>query len=363
MSLSKKVVVIGSEGFLGWHIRCALYASGYETIAVDRQLFWSDEMERSIRDVDYIIHAAGVNRGSDEDVYNGNVELAQRLAELCQRSSCQATVVYLNSTHINKGTKYGDSKIRAAQILQDATEKFVDLVLPNVFGEMGRPFYNSVVSTFCHQLISNMDLSINDDAPLEVIHAQAVADEILQLFAHGVTGQRWMCGHKTSVVSLAEDLKKMHEIYLGNVLPSTVNEYERSLFNTLRSYGVPSFNLHQLAPKADDRGHLIEIVKTSSGGQLFVSWTNPGITRGNHYHRKKIERFVVLEGSARIRMRRMFTADVIEVTVSGESPVSLDIPTLHTHEITNVGSTSLLTAFWADEIFDPVVPDTYFELV
>jgi len=358
------VVVTGAAGFLGWHIRCALLAEGHHIEAIDRDRFWSEDFEAAVRNADAIVHCAGVNRGSDDLVRNGNLELAEHLAQTYTAQDSNARIIYLNSTHIDRQTVYGDAKAEAATALANvAAERFVDLVLPNVYGEGGRPFYNSVVSTFCHQIANNLDVTINDDAALEVVHAQDVADEVLKHLNSPTTGQLRLAGVKTSVVELANSLKTIHEVYGRNILPKTDDLFARSLFNTLRSYGIPEMIVHTLDPRRDDRGHLIELVKTGSGGQLFVSWTKPTITRGNHFHRRKIERFVVMEGKARIRMRKLFFSDVISIDVDRDSPVSVDIPTLYTHEITNTGDALLLTAFWTDEIFDPSKPETYAEVV
>ena len=358
------IVLTGSAGFLGWHIRCALFAEGHHVEAFDRSRFWSDELASAVQTADAIVHCAGVNRGTDAEVREGNREVAQRLADVYSSQRSSAAMIYLNSTHIDRGSVYGDVKAEVADTLAKvATNAFADLVLPNVYGEGGRPYYNSVVSTFCHQIASGLDLTINDDAPMDVIHAQDVADVVLKVIAEKRNGQLRVTGTSTSVVEIANTLLRIHENYRANVLPSTDDVYMRSLFNTLRSYGIPHMNVHSLDPRRDDRGHLIELVKTGSGGQLFVSWTKPGITRGNHFHRRKIERFVVMEGRARIRLRKMFTDEVVSVEVRGESPISLDIPTLHTHELTNISDTVLLTAFWTDEIFDSSKPETYAEVV
>lgn len=360
-----KVVVTGAEGFLGWHIRCALHAEGHETVGVGRATFWDDDLIRKVHESDVIVHAAGVNRGPDDEVYEGNIALATRLAEVVRASGFGGTVVYLNSNHIRKSTRYGDSKARSGEILADLPGvRFVNLVLPNIFGEFGRPFYNSVVSTFCHQIVNRLPLSINDDAALELLHAQDVADVVLRTLDEGLEGEIEPAGHMTSVVGVADELRSIDSLYRDrNVMPDTVSTYVRALFNTLRSYDIPHFNVHQLDPKFDNRGHLVELVKSGSGGQLFVSWTKPGITRGNHFHRRKVERFVVLQGQARIRLRRMFSSEIVEVLVNGDEPISLDIPTLHTHEITNIGDSLVLTAFWTDEIFNPSAPETYAEVV
>jgi UDP-2-acetamido-2,6-beta-L-arabino-hexul-4-ose reductase len=273
-------------------------------------------------------------------------------------------VVFTNSTHIDRDTAYGRSKRQAAQILSDAAPgRLVDLVLPGIFGEHGRPNYNSVVSTFGYQLAQGADLTINDDSPLELVHAQDVADRVIDAIGERQEGSFGMEGEHTSVVGLADRLTDLSQRYDTGVVPDIDSNYDRALFNTMRSYRYPSRYPTPLDPKSDPRGSLVEVIKADTGGQSFLSWTHPGITRGNHFHRRKVERFVVVGGAARISIRRLGFSDVLHFDVDGDSPVAIDIPTLHTHNITNTGSGTLTTLFWSDEIFDPDQPDTVFEEV
>jgi UDP-2-acetamido-2,6-beta-L-arabino-hexul-4-ose reductase len=161
------------------------------------------------------------------------------------------------------------------------------------------------------------------------------------------------------ISAVANLLDQQLSSYRSGVLPTMDNRFEWALFNTLRFSMFPAAYPLPLERKTDNRGHLVETVKASSGGQSFVSSTHPGITRGNHYHRRKFERFLVLAGTADISLRRLFSPDVVSFTVSGEQPSPIDMPTLHTHNITNIGDTELITMFWTNEIFDPNRPDTY----
>jgi UDP-2-acetamido-2,6-beta-L-arabino-hexul-4-ose reductase len=232
-----------------------------------------------------------------------------------------------------------------------------------VFGESGRPFYNSVVSTFCYQLANGLQPEIHKDVELELLHAQKVAREILEIVCRGKGGKVRVQGVPMTVSALLSKLTLQAKQYTDQVIPDLRDDLSLDLFNTYRSYLLPQHYLVTMKVHADDRGNLFEAVKTFNGGQCFISSTRPGVTRGNHYHTRKFERFLVLQGSAKICIRRMFDSVVTSLELCGHSPQFVDIPTMHTHNITNTGDSDLITLFWAQEIFDPARPDTVPELV
>lgn len=357
-----RVAITGPAGLLGWHIRCALHGGGVETVAIGRPEFVDrDQLGAALDGCAAVVHAAGANRGEDTEVERTNVELAEDLAKAIHGKSGQPLIVNLNSTQYLNDTPYGRSKRIAASVLGESGAPFLDLVLPGVFGEFGRPFYNSVVSTFCHQLSRNEQLTINNDAPIELVHAQDVADIVVARVYEGREGQERVEGAHLSVRELADRLRDLHARYEQGVVPAVSDPFQRGLFNTLRSYRFPSRYPTVLQPRSDNRGRLVELSKADTGGQTFISTTVPGITRGEHYHRRKLERFVVVEGTATISLRRMFGDEVVSFEVRGEDPVAVDMPTLVAHNIINTGDDSLVTVFWTDEIFDPEAPDTYAE--
>lgn len=359
-----KFAVIGATGLIGWHVMCALHAAGAEAVPVHRFAFDDPEALRiALEGADVVLHAAGANRGDDAELSRTNIVLAEQLAAAITGMTSHPAVVYTNSTHIDRDTAYGRSKREAGRMLAGATDRFANLVLPGVFGEHGKPYYNSVVSTFCDQLANGVELSVNDDAQLQLIHAQDVADLVIDVAASGQTGEIRPSGTAIGVVALAERLNDLHLSYEAGVVPTITDRFDRALFNTMRSYRFPRHYPTALDPRYDQRGHLVELVKADTGGQMFISSTKQGITRGNHYHRRKVERFVVVDGQANISLRRLLTDDVVSFDVDGSSPVAIDMPTMHTHNITNTGSDVLTTVFWSDEIFDPDAPDTYAEVV
>lgn len=364
-----KIVITGAKGFLGWHLRCCLRAREkfrHYLAPLDRQTFNDDvKLAEALTDATVVVHLAGVNRASEAEVESGNIEIAQRLVEGLRKTRVVPHLIYSNSVHRIQDNAYGHSKSAANKILTDwacsCSARYTELVLPHVFGECGRPFYNSVVFTFCHQLVHDESLVVNSTGQLELLHAQDICHHILNLIEQGFTGELCLPGRTISVPAVAEQLSAMYDSYSHDIIPDLRDRFDLQLFNTLRSFMYPIFYPRSLKLYTDDRGSLFEAVKNQNGGQVFLSTTKPGITRGNHYHFNKVERFLVVRGQANICIRRLLDEHITTFQVSGEQPTYIDMPTLHTHCITNTGDDELITLFWSHEIFDPNLPDTYFE--
>jgi UDP-2-acetamido-2,6-beta-L-arabino-hexul-4-ose reductase len=378
--MSKRVAVTGADGFLGWHLACLARTSrDVEVVGLGRpDLVDPETLAAKIADVDAVIHLAGANRGTDVEISDTNRRLAEVVAGAVARTPA-VRVIYANSTHADGQTVYGKSKAEAATILRRGVgpgASVVDVVLPHLFGEHGRPFYNSFVATFCQQLAVGDDPSIDGDRTVELLHARDASGLLLELALSEGQGEDVVrpSGHATSVGDVFAVLTRQAAEYASGVFPDLSSLFEARLFNQLRSYAQP-FNIHDRrssrfdSPRAlpqhvDERGGLVEIAKAFGGqSQSFFSTTNPGVSRGNHFHTYKVERFAVVSGDAEIALRRVGQEQIHRFSVSGREPVVVDIPTLHTHSITNVGQTELLTLFWTDEVFDPDAPDTYAEPV
>ncbi len=363
------IVVTGACGFLGWHVRAYFHSRPeFKIIEIDRTAFnASDRLDDAICQADAVIHLAGMNRGEEQEIEQVNVGLTRRLIDTCLKGGVRPQVLLADSTHRERDTAYGRSKRRSAELLTkwalETGGAFTDLVLPNVYGEGGRPFYNSVVSTFCHQLACGEMPSIIQDGQLELVHAQAVAGEMASAIERRKTGAIRMTGSGMSVSDLLLKLQEFDRSYRGHLIPQFLREADLDLFNTYRFYLYPKHYPVTIPLHGDTRGQLFEAVKSHHGGQCFISTTKPGITRGNHYHARKVERFLVLNGEAVIRIRRLFTNDTVEFTVAGSVPQYIDMPTFSTHNITNMGKGDLTTLFWAHEIYDPQRADTIREPV
>lgn len=366
-----RVLLSGPDGFLAWHVRCLARArGGPELIPATRETFESQSaLDDLVAGADAILHLAGVNRASSPDeVQRGNELLANQIAAAVRRSGCPLTIVYANSIQSLNDSPFGTSKREAALTLADAANdvggRLVDVLLPNIFGENGRPFYNSVVATFCHQLARNEEPRIEVDRQIQLLHAQDAAALLLDELEHPSQGQVLPKGQQTEVGALLRRLQVMSGDYVVGDLPDLSDSFTRNLFNTYRFATFPHRWPVEPELRVDQRGSLFEAARARGGEtQSFLSTTNPGLTRGQHYHLHKVERFMVLRGEADISLRKLFTSEVVTFRVSGKHPAFIDMPTMWVHGITNVGEGELLTMFYADEIFRPETPDTFAEEV
>lgn len=361
--------ITGADGLIGWHLRAFLRARGGHDVRPATRATFSDpsRLAAFVGGLDGVVHLAGMNRGDEAEVERVNIELSRALVEAFERTGAAPRVAFANSTHVDRDTAYGRGKRGAAAHLRGWADRtgarFANLVFPHVFGEFGRPFYNSVVSTFCHQLAEGQDPKILVDGQLELLHVQEVAARCVRALEAEENGDFRIVGAPIQVSALLVRLKAMMSAYGGGIIPDLRDPLDLRLFNTLRSYLFPKHYPVSLKLHTDDRGSLFEAVKTGNGGQTFLSTTGPGITRGNHFHTRKVERFLVVSGEADIHLRKIFTDDVVSFRVNGDRPSYVDMPTFYTHNLVNVGDTQLVTLFWSNEIFDPADSDTYPEPV
>jgi UDP-2-acetamido-2,6-beta-L-arabino-hexul-4-ose reductase len=360
-----KIVLTGANGFLGWHTRVRLAAlSDHEVVALTRDN-WS-ELTHAVASADAVIHIAGVNRGDAAEVERGNAALAEAVATAIRRSGRPVPVVYANSIQAGNGTPYGTGKAAAGAALALAAAEVgatcTDVVLPNLFGEHGTPRYNSFVATFVDAVISGVEPQISD-REVGLLHVQAAAQHLLDGLV-GTTATVLPQATHATVQGVYDQLRGFRELYARGDVPDLSTPLSVDLFNTYRAALFPRHYPIALKTHGDDRGRLVETVRSHGGqGQTFVSTTRPGVTRGEHYHLNKVERFVVLSGEARISLRRMFSDEVVSFDVSGDRPAVVDMPTMWVHNITNTGDAELTTLFWTHSLFDPENPDTYWEPV
>lgn len=366
--MATSLAVTGAGGFLGWHTRLRARAQGTDQVTAVRLGVdaGADTIAKAISGADRLLHLAGVNRGTPHEIREGNIALAHQLAAgLRLANTPPPTIVYANSTQAGNGTDYGTAKLEAAEILADTAgqigAEFVDLHLPNLFGEHGRPFYNSVVATFSYQLAHGENPEIDVDRELFLLHVQDAAELVLTAKpGHPVdTGF-----DPRTVSSLLHKLSHFSSLYRVGEVPELLDAFDIALFNTYRSFTFPAQWPISLTRRIDQRGSFVEALRAhGSPGQLSYSTTMPGIIRGQHYHLTKIERFVVICGQAEIALRRVLTDETVRFRVSGAEPVIVDMPTMWAHNITNTGDELLFTIFWTNDLFDSASPDTYAEEV
>ncbi len=360
-----RVLVTGAAGFLGWHTRLRLHARTDHEVRVVTRDTWSS-LPELVAGCDAVIHLAGVIRGAPEDVRDGSVHLAEELGAALTEASPGVRVVYANSIHTGNGTPYGTGKHKAAEVLSAAAASrhgdFVDVVLPNLFGEHCRPHYNSFVATFVDAVVHDASPEVRA-ATVPLLHVQQAAEALVGALDSG-PGLVLPRGESHDVPEVWGQLQEMHTSYRHGEVPDLSSPFRVDLFNSYRAALFPDHYPLFLTPHTDVRGTFVETVRCRGGeGQTSFSTTAPGVTRGEHYHLRKVERFAVLSGSATMALRRMFTDEVVEFAVSGDQPTAVDMPVGWAHDITNTGDDILLTQFWSHELFRPEDPDTYPEKV
>ena len=366
------VGITGMVGFVGSHLRDRLRQEENVSVPDFEDNFFDDEkqLQEYVSNCDAVVHLAAMNRGDDEEIYNTNVELTNKLVSALKAADKKPHVLFSSSTQIEKDNPYGKSKREGAKILEKWSKAMGSpvsvLVLPNVFGDSGRPFYNSFVATFCYQVTHNEEPTAND-AEVSLIYVNELTEYIAERIKQPPSGFE-LCKVPPTVKVKVSDVRDMLKSFKENyyekkIVPEFKGDFERNLYNTFITY-MDAVDFEQKPVlHSDDRGSLFEVVKQEGAGQVFFSTTKPGITRGNHYHTRKMEKFCVVRGEGLIKMRRIGTDKVIEYKVSGESPSSVEMPIYYTHNITNVGDEEMLTLFWTNEVFDPNDPDTFYEEV
>jgi UDP-2-acetamido-2,6-beta-L-arabino-hexul-4-ose reductase len=366
-----KVVVTGAGGLIGRHAAVRVHAANcmarfkgkrapFELVALDHTGFEDDaRLKAAVGGAGAILHFAGVNRAPDEVVEAANPAIARRLAVACAATETRPHIVYANSTHAAGNTAYGRSKRAAGEVLSRIGGRFTDLILPHIFGEGARPRYNNVTATFIEAVIAGQTPEINPEGRVSLLHAGAAAQAALEAVAQGRAGTLRLDTTDMAVTELYDRLREFHAGYQANIYPDLGDPFTAALFNSYRTALYPNGFPRPLKLNTDARGTLFEAVKGGGGGQTFLSTTLPGVTRGNHFHLNKVERFLVVQGEAVIRIRKVLSDEVWEYRVCGAQPAYVDMPTLHTHSIENVGETELVTLFWTHDLFDPANPDTF----
>lgn len=367
-----KIVVTGARGLLGWHSAARLHASNcaarykgekepFSLSQLGHAEFDDDSaLNMALEGADAILHFAGVNRGREEEVETGNPLVAQRLVDACIRVGITPHIVYANSTHAANDTFYGRSKRIAGEILDKFSgNRFTDLVLPHIFGECARPYYNNVTATLIDQIWNKEKPALNPEGKVQLLHAGEAAQSAINAVTSGTGGRLTPQGRLIGVIELYEKLQGFHALYEANIFPDLSDPFDLALFNSYRTGGYPTHYPRPVKINADERGMLFESAKGGNASHTFLSTTHPGKTRGDHFHLDLVERFLVVKGDALLRIRRVLTDEVHEFRVSGDTPVAIDQLPLHTHNIVNDSGGEVITFFWSHRMFDPATPDTF----
>ncbi len=338
-----------------------------------------NELIKFVKNCNVIIHLASLNRHDDNNfLFTENVDITKRLISALELSNSNPPIIFSSSIQENLKNNYGKSKKISSSLLKKWAElnngNVLSLSIPNVFGPFCKPFYNSVVATFCYQLVSGKTPFIDNDKKLELIYVSELIDiivEFVEKFSPAKNPKKSFI--KTTigpskVITVSRILKKLNDfksLYIKNgIIPNLSNDFNKNLFNTFLCYlDHESWFPFILKLNTDKRGSFVETMKFNSSGQVSFSTTKPGITRGNHYHTRKFERFAVIDGKALIQLRKIGSSKIYDFILDGSTPSFVDMPIWFTHNIKNIGSKDLLTLFWINEEYDKNNPDTYFEKV
>jgi UDP-2-acetamido-2,6-beta-L-arabino-hexul-4-ose reductase len=360
-----KILVTGSRGFIGKNLCLTLKNKGYDVFEYDVGST-EDDLHRFVKECDFIVHLAGINRPlNPEEFQDGNVNFSRKLIDVVEEEKSEAPILFSSSTQAELDNPYGQSKAMAEALFNNFGfngHAVYVYRLYNVFGKWCKPNYNSVIATWCYNISHNLPIQINKAPEIDFVYVDDVVNEFINVIeqrpkpnyrihyvepSYHVTLQE--------IADLLYSFKKSRE----DLMVPLQDELSKKLYATYISYLEPDDFAYKLNPHSDDRGSFVECFKTASYGQVSVNISKPGITKGNHYHMTKNEKYLVVSGTCSIKLRQLQSDKVIEYICDGKDLKVVDIPTGYTHNITNIGKEDSITIMWASELFDPDHPDTF----
>lgn len=368
-----KVLITGANGFIGKNLVAHLQEiENVEILKYDIDTPFK-LIEDNIHDIDFIYHLAGINRPKQNDeFYKGNTDLTKRILDLVKTENESIPFLITSSIQAEKDNDYGKSKKMAEEIVAEYGKENPIYIyrLHNVFGKWCRPNYNSVVATFCYNIANDIEIQINDiNSEIELIYIDDIVKEFTSLLFKNKPENKEgdICyirpSHKITLGELAEKIKSFKDSMNSIYVPNTGNDFVKKLYSTYISYVPMDKMVTGLVENIDQRGSFTELVKTNTAGQLSISFSKPGVVRGNHYHHTKIERFIVVKGHAKIKFTNIVTNESYEFEVDDGEKKVVTIPVGYTHNIENIGKDEMVLVIWCNELFDKENPDTYFKPV
>lgn len=368
-----KVLVTGSNGFIGKNLVCNLKEKEDIEIVEFNKSDDFKKLSENLESIDFIFHLAGVNRPeNNEEFYKGNTDFTKKLIDELNNQKLDIPILFTSSIQAALDNDYGKSKRNAELLLEEYGKKHKVFIyrLHNVFGKWCKPNYNSVIATFCYNISHNQEIIINDENKImELIYIDDIIYEFLNVLYGKEPGcvENNICSispiYKKSLGYIANLIKSFKENMESIWVPETGDEFIKKLFSTYLSYVelddmviIPKMNI-------DERGSFTELIRTEKSGQVSVSVSKKGIFRGNHYHHTKMERFIVIKGTAKITFRHVLTDEMKEYLTDDKELKIVNIPVGYTHKIENIGEDDMILLLWCNELFDKDKPDTYFKEV
>lgn len=368
-----KILVTGANGFIGKNLIEELKNRGHEVMPYDIDC-GERQLEQYASSCEFVFHLAGINRPENQDDFMiGNCGFTSLLLQKLKEQGSKAPIMLSSSIQAELDNPYGKSKKAGEEVIfqygEETGVKIYVYRFPNVFGKWCRPNYNSAIATFCHNIARSLPIQINEANPtLNLVYIDDLVEELIGAIegkAH--KDEKGYCyvpeTYKEKLHDIANLIYTFKESRKELSVPDMSDQFTKKLYSTYLSYLPEDEFSYPLKMNIDDRGSFTEILRTKDRGQTSVNITKPGITKGNHWHHTKNEKFVVVSGKGKISFRKIGTDKVIDYIVSGEKIEVVDIPTGYTHNITNIGDTDLVTLMWVNEPYDPQRPDTFFQEV
>ncbi len=369
-TIMKTILVTGSEGFIGKNLIAELKNRKYSNI-----LKYDIDTDPSLlntycKEANFVFHLAGVNRPKEQSEFmKGNYGFTSTLLDTLKKFNNTCPVIISSSIQAAFDNPYGKSKKAGEDLMfaysKETGAKILVYRFPNVFGKWCRPNYNSAVATFCYNIANDVPITVNDrSAIMNLVYI----DDMVEEFINALKGKENSVGEYCTVpvvytITLGEIVDLIYSFKRSREelsIPDMSDEFTKKLYSTYLSYLPKDKFSYPLKMNVDDRGSFTEFIRTPERGQVSVNVSKPGITKGNHWHHTKNEKFLVVSGEGLVRFRKIDENEITEYKVSGEKLQVVDIPTGYTHSIVNVGGTDLVTVMWVNECFDPDKPDTYY---
>jgi UDP-2-acetamido-2,6-beta-L-arabino-hexul-4-ose reductase len=385
-----KILITGAQGFIGKNLVAQLKniqegKQKHPTLGQDIVIYeydkGSDEslLDEYCQQADFVFHLAGVNRPKEQSEFmEGNFGFTSTLLDTLKKHNNYCPIMLSSSIQAELDNPYGRSKLAGENAIRKHFEessgksqvgKAFIYRFPNVFGKWCRPNYNSAVATFCHNIAHDLPVQINDPAvEMTLVYIDDVVHELINCLtgkANRVNDYYQVpVEHQIKLGAIVELLYNFKASRTNLQIPNMADAFTKKLYSTYLSY-LPETNFsYPLKMHIDERGSFTEFLKSPERGQVSINISKPGITKGQHWHHTKNEKFLVVAGKGIIRFRKIDEpSNIIEYPVSGEKLEVVDIPVGYTHNIENLGDTDMVTVMWVNEVFDAEKPDTYFETV
>ncbi len=367
--MKMKILVTGSDGFIGSNLSLRLKEMGHEVLPFDLGVD-EQRLEEYVASSDFIVHLAGINRPLDpKEFMDGNLNLTVKLIKMIEKTGSKSPIAFSSSTQATRDNPYGLSKKAAEEQLfayQEETGHPVYVFrIYNAFGKWCRPNYNSVIATFCHNVSHGIECQVNHEAPaIDFVYIDDICDSFIRVIEGDGKGSKEILYPEPhysrtldEIMGLLRQFKRSRSTHM---VPEIHDAFAKKLYSTYLSYLDEDDFAYSLDPHVDNRGSFTEVLKTLGDGQMSINVSRPGVTKGNHYHHTKNEKFLVVHGTCLIEFRKVGSDKVISYTVRGEDMRVVDIPCGYTHSITNIGEDDSITLMWANELFDQEHPDTVY---